>query len=325
MKRLGLLFLLVALALTMVSGVQLTAAPKVFRLAEIHPPGYPTEQGDQEFARLVAEKTDGQIKIEVKNNGVLGAENDVVEQAKVGVIEFVRVSTSPVLAVYKPIGVLNMPYLFRDQAHMWKVLDGAIGKHFLENMSSVGLVGLTYFDAGARNFYTRKEVKGPKDLKGLKIRVQPNSMVALVVDALGAIATPMNMGDIYSALQTGVIDGAENNIPSWFTWKHYEVAKYFLQDGHTRLPEVLMVSKKCWDTLTEDQKVALREAAEEAKIFQIAAWNKAEITQLAEVKKTGAVVSPANIADFQAVCAPIYDDPKNAEFKVWVTKIKAVK
>ena len=325
MKKLGVLLLLGVLVLTLVSTVQLTAAPKMFRLAEIHPPGYPTEQGDQEFARLVAEKTDGEIKIEVKNNGVLGAENDVVEQAKVGIIEFVRVSTSPVLAVYKPIGVLNMPYLFRDQDHMWKVLNGTIGRHFLENMSAVGLVGLTYFDAGSRNFYTRKEAKSPKDFKGLKIRVQPNSMVAAVVDALGGIATPMNMGDIYSALQTGVIDGAENNIPSWYTWKHYEVAKYFLQDGHARLPEVLMISKKCWDTLTEDQKVALREAAEEAKDFQIKAWNKAEADQLAAVKKTGAVVNAANIADFQAVCAPIYNDPKYADLKVWVTKIRAVK
>ncbi len=325
MKKLGVLFLLGMLVLTLVSSVQLTAAPRICRLAEIHPPGYPTEQGDQEFARLVAEKTDGAIKIEVKNNGVLGAENDVVEQAKVGIIEFVRVSTSPVISVYRPISVLNMPYLFRDSAHMWKVLDGAIGRQFLENMSSVGLVGLTYFDAGSRNFYTRKKCLEPKDFKGLKLRVQPNSMVAAVVDALGAIPTPMNMGDIYSALQTGVIDGAENNIPSWYTWKHYEVAPYFLADGHARLPEVLMVSKKFWDTLAEDEKLALREAAEEAKDFQIKAWNKAEADQLAAVKKTGATVSQADIAAFQAVCAPIYNDPKYADLKVWVNKIRAVK
>jgi len=324
-KRFGLLFLLGILVLVLVSGVQLTAAPKVCKLAEIHPPGYPTEMGDQEFARLVEEKTDGLIKIQVFNNGVLGTENQVVEQAKVGVIEFVRVSTSPVLAVYKPIGALNMPYLFRDQAHMWKVLNGTIGRHFLDNMSAVGLVGLTYFDAGSRNFYARKEIKVPKDLKGLKIRVQPNSLVAEVVDALGAIATPMNMGEIYSALQTGVIDGAENNIPSWVGWKHYEVAKYFLADGHSRLPEVLMVSKKFWDDLTEDQKVALREAAEEAKDFQIKAWNKAEVDYYNEAKKVGAVINQANIAEFQAICVKIYDDPKYADYKVWAQKIKAMK
>ena len=249
----------------------------------------------------------------------------MVEQAKLGVIEFVRVSTSPAISVFPEIGVFSMPYLFRSQDHMWNVLNGPVGQHFLAAMEPVGLVGLGYFDPGSRNFYTNKPLKSAADLKGLKIRVQPNPIMVNLVKLLGATPTPIAYGEVYSALQTGVVDGAENNVPSWVSQNHYEVAKNFIKDAHARLPELLMVSKKFWDTLSAADKKALKDAAKEATAFQIKAWNKAEEDYLAQAKKKGCIVSEANIAEFQKAVAPIYAMPEYASYKEWVDKINATK
>lgn len=322
-KGLVLLVAFVFLMATLSSGWQLMAAPRQLKLAEVHPQDYPTTRGDQKFADLVAEKTGGKLQIEVYFGGRLGSENDVVEQAKLGVIEFVRVSTSPVVSVYPPIGVLSMPYIFNSQEHMWKVLNGALGQHFLESMSAVGLVGIGYFDAGARSFYANKPLKGLADLKGLKIRVQPNPIMTRMVQLLGATPTPIAYGEVYSALQTGVVDGAENNVPSWISAGHYEVAKYFLKDGHLRLPEILMVSKKFWDRLSEAEKVAIKEAAKEATEFQIKAWNEAEEKYLQQAKAAGCIINEANVAEFQAAVEPLYKE--YPEFKEWLEMIKNTK
>lgn len=325
-NKLVILFLVGLLLVTTCAGLQLNAAaPRTLKLAEVHPQGYPTELGDEKFAELVAAKSKGRLKIQVYFGGQLGSENDVVEQAKLGVIEFVRVSTSPVISVYKPIGVFSMPFLFRSQEHQWKVLKGEVGQTFLKGMESVGLVGLTYFDGGARNFYATKELKSVNDLKGLKIRVQPSPIMVSMIKLLNATATPIAYGEVYSALQTGVVDGAENNVPSWVSANHYEVAKYFIKDGHLRLPELLMVSKKFYDGLSKRDQKILRDAAREATEFQIKAWNESESKYLEQAKAKGCVIHEANVAEFQAAVAPMYDMPEYKEYKVWVDKIKAVK
>ena len=268
-----------------------SAAPRVCKLAEVHPKGYPTERADEEFARLVEEKTGGQIKIKVCYDSQLGSEDQCTEQTKLGIIEFLRVSTSPILQVYKPIGVFSMPYVFRSQEHMWNVLNGPIGKHFLDAMNSVGLVGIGYFDGGARNFYATKPLRRVSDLKGLRIRVQSNPIMIHMVKLLGATGAPIAYAEIYSALETGVVDGAENNVPSWVSQNHYRIAKYMIEDGHLRLPEVLACSKKFWDTLPEDFKVDIREAAQEATAFQIEAWNEYEVKALAQAKAHGCTIA----------------------------------
>jgi tripartite ATP-independent transporter DctP family solute receptor len=293
------------------------------KLAEVHPKGYPTEMADERFAELVEQKTNGRLKIQVFYGGQLGSENDTVEQTKLGVIEFLRVSISPLVSVYPPIGVLSMPYVFRSQNHMWDVLNGSVGQHFLGSVQSVGLVGLTYFDAGARNFYANKPLRSVADLKGLKIRVQPNPIMVNVVRLLRATGTPIDYGEVYSALQTGVIDGAENNIPSWISASHFEVAKYMIKDGHLRLPEVLVVNKKFWDSLSDQDKAAVREAAREATQFQIKVWNEAEDKYLAQAKAKGCIILEANVAEFQAAVEPLYKD--YPEYKTWIDQIKAVK
>ena len=162
------------------------------------------------------------------------------------------------------IGVFNLPYIFRSQAHEWNVLNGEIGQHFLDAAQSANLVGLTYFDSGARHFYSKKPITGPASLKGLKIRVQLNPINIKLMEAFGASGVAVSFNEVYSALQTGVCDAAENNIPSWVSKSHNEVAKYLLLDGHWRLPEILIVSKTFWDSLNDTDKKLIKEAAKES-------------------------------------------------------------
>ena len=223
---------------------QMGDKPIVLRLGDNHPDGYPTVVGDLEFARLVKERSNGRIVVEVYNNGVLGDQKSVVEQVQFGGIDFVRTSISSLAAFYPDINALQAPYLFRNADHMWKVLNGEIGDYFLNSVKSNGFIGLCWFDAGARSFYnTKKPIYTVADLKGMKIRVQESSLMMGMIQALGAVPTPMPYGDVYSALQTGVIDGAENNWPSYDTASHYEVARYFSIDEHTRVPEMILASK----------------------------------------------------------------------------------
>ena len=215
------------------------AEPIVFRLAENQPEDYPTTLGDKEFARLVEERTNGRIKIEVYSGGQLGDEKSIAEQIQFGAIDFARLSLSPLTEHEKSMGVLMLPYLYRDKEHMFKVLEGTVGEKILSNLEAkAGIVGLGWLDAGSRNFYnTEREIKTPADMKGLKIRVQETALMMDLISALGASPVALAYGDVYSAMQTGVIDGAENNWPSFESSKHYEIAKYFTIDEHTRVPE----------------------------------------------------------------------------------------
>ena len=216
----------------------------VLRYAENQPKDYPTTAAARKFADIVKEKTNGRITVEVYDSAQLGDEKSVIEQIQFGSIDMSRVSLSPLSEFAKQLNVLQLPYLYRDGANMWKVLDGKIGQDLLATLDKSGIVGLTWFDAGARNFYTKNPAKSMKDLAGLKIRVQESSMMMDMVKAVGANPTPMAYGEVYSALQTGVIDGAENNWPSYESTRHFEVAKNYMLDEHNRVPEPMIISKK---------------------------------------------------------------------------------
>jgi tripartite ATP-independent transporter DctP family solute receptor len=218
MKKILMLLLSVAFAtFIFAGGTSVVFAQKVLRLAETHPQDYPTTKGDYEFARLVKERTNGKIVIEVFHSKQLGEEKAVIEQVQLGAIDFTRVSISPVSAFARELDAFQLPYLYRDATHMWKVLDGPIGQEILKKLEAANFVGLGWFEAGSRNFYTKKPVKTVGDLKGMKIRVQQAPLMVGMVEALGAVATPLSFGEVYSALQTGVIDGAENNWPSYLS------------------------------------------------------------------------------------------------------------
>jgi tripartite ATP-independent transporter DctP family solute receptor len=220
-----------------------------------------------------------------------------------------------------------MPYLYRDSNHMWSVLNGEIGQYFLDSMSEKGFVGLVYYDSGARSFYnTKKPIYTVADLKGMKIRVQESALMMGLVQALGAVPTPMAYGDVYSALQTGVIDGAENNWPSYDSSSHYEVAKFFSIDEHTRVPEMIIASKITMDKLSAADQAIIKKAAKESQAVQVKAWADYEKKSEAKVRAAGSKINKINDqAEFAAAMAPLYESQLNAAQREWVAKIKAVK
>jgi len=292
------------------AGAAKPAQKMVLRYAENQPQDYPTTQAAYKFAEMVEQKTNGRIHIDVYYGAQLGDEKSVIEQLQFGAIDFTRVSISPLSEFDKALNVLQLPYLYKDAAQMWRVLDGDIGAKFLSGVEAKDLKGLSWFDAGARNFYnSKKPVTKLEDLAGLKIRVQESQMMMGMVAAVGANATPMAYGEVYSSLQTGVIDGAENNWPSYESTSHFEVSKYYVLDEHTRVPEMQMISKKTWAKLSaEDQKI-IQECAKESAKIERDLWKAKEQASEAKVRAGGAVITelePGEKEKFQAAMAPLY-------------------
>lgn len=277
------------------SNVQNEAAAEkqiVLRLADNQGQDHVTVRADKEFAKIVEQKSNGRIKVEVYAGGQLGDEKSVIDQVQFGAIDMIRVSISTLSEFDNEIRVLSLPYIYRDQEHMFKVLDGPIGDKILASLKDYKLTGLCWFDAGSRNFYnTKKNIKTPEDLKGLRIRVQENKLMMDMVKALGANPTPMGYSEVYNALQTGVIDGAENNWLSYLSTNHYEVAKYVTMDELTRIPEMIAASKINMDKLSKDDQKIIKEAAEEAAQYQRQEWIKAEEEAMKKVVDKGTIIT----------------------------------
>lgn len=249
----------------------------VFTYAENQPEDYPTTLGGYKFAELVEERTNGRIQIIVQAQGVLGDEKAVIQQIQFGGIDFTRASLSSVSELIPELNVLQMPYLYADSEHMWKVLEGDIGDKFLNSFKNSKMVALSWYDAGARNFYnTKYPINSVDDMQGLRIRVQETNVMIRIVEVLGAIAVPTTYEDVYSSLETGVIDGAENNWPSYESSDHYEVAKYYTIDEHTRVPEVQLCAQSTWDKLTEKDQEIILKCAEESAVYERKAWGERE-------------------------------------------------
>jgi len=327
-KNLVTLLAVAFIAVILNVGIAFAADTIELKLAEIHPKGYPTEQGDEEFARLVKERSQGRINITVFPGGQLGGdEKAVVEQVQMGAIDFARISLAPVLQFAKELSVLSLPYIYRDSTHMWKVLSGPIGQDLLKSVDKANLLGLAYYDAGARNFYnSKKDIKTVADLKGMKIRVQEAKLMMDLVKALGASPTPMATGDVYSALQTNVIDGAENNWPSYISFSHYQVAKFYTVDGHTCIPEILVGSKKKFVNLSKADLDLISKAAKDAVEFQKKKWAESEKVNEEKAKAAGCKITyldAKTIAEFQKAVQPIYADYK--DYADLIKKIQDIK
>ncbi len=321
------IILVLAAAVVAIASAQTTKPQFEFKLYEIHETSYPTTQGDIEFARLVNVGTQGRVHITVYDNGQLGSdEKAIVEQTQMGAMDFARISLAPLAQFVPALNVLTLPYIYRDGDHMWKVLSGPIGQKLLASVDKANLVGLCYYDAGARSFYnSKKEIKSVADLRGMKIRVQQAKLPMDMVTALGGSPTPMATGDVYSALQTHVIDGAENNWPSYISFSHFEVAKYYTVDGHTRVPEVLVASKIVLSKLTKaDQDVVMKSATASVE-YQKALWAKSDKDSEAKAKAAGCIItylSPATIAEFQKAVQPMYAG--YSDFADLIAQIQAV-
>lgn len=282
----------------------------VFRLSDYWPEDYPPVLGDKEFARLVEERSGGKMKIIVYADAALGDEQSVIEQVQLGGIDFARVNSAPLVGVSNKLGVLCLPYLFRDSDHLWNVLLGPIGDELLDSLKPGGLNGLAYYDSGARSFYLKTPVSHISDLKGLRIRVQYSDPFASFIKLLGATPVQMNFSDVYNGLQKGDIDGAENNWSSYYTSDHYRLARNYFLDGHTRNPEVLFASSKVMDGLSPEYQEIIRSSAKDSVEFQRKAWSSNEKKSEETVRDFGTVVTSISPEDRELVqkwIAPLYD------------------
>lgn len=261
-----------------------------FRLADNHPPDYPTVMGDKKFAELVYERTNGRIKIEVYPSGQLGDEKRVIEQVQLGAIEFTRVNAAPLAEFNKQFGALSLPYIFDSEQHLWKFLQEDMGTKMLDGLAKSKMKGLAFYDSGSRSFYARKPINSIADLKGMRIRVQQNKINMNMISAFGASAMPMAYGEVYSALQTGVIDAAENNYPSFYSSNHYQVAKYCILDSHQRTPDVLLMSNAIWSKLSEEDQKIVKQAALDSSVYQREVWGKYQKESEEKLRTAGVTI-----------------------------------
>jgi tripartite ATP-independent transporter DctP family solute receptor len=299
----------------------------VFRLADYWPENYPVVLGDREFARLVEERSGGKLKIIVYSDAVLGDEQSVIEQVQLGGIDFARVNSAPVVGVSSKLGVVCLPYLFRDSEHLWKVLLGPIGDELLESLKPGGIDGLAYYDSGARSFYSKTPVYSIAGLKNLRIRVQYSDPFASFIKLLGATPVQLNFGDVYNALQKDEVDGAENNWSSYYTADHYRLAEYYFLDEHTRNPEVLLASSKVMDDLSAEYREIIVSAAKDSVEFQRKAWEANEKKSEELIRKSGAVITKISDEDkelVQKAIAPLYER-YGKEYKELIERIRNTK
>ena len=259
------------------------------KIADIHPAGYPTVVAEKSMGEALTKETNGDLTFKYFPGGVLGSEKEVIEQAQVGAIQMTRVSLGIVGPVVPDVNVFNMPFIFRDQAHMRAVIDGEVGDAILDKItnSEFGLVALAWMDGGTRNIYTKKPVRKLEDLKGMKIRVQGNPMFIDTINAMGGNGIAMDTGEIFSALQTGVIDGAENNPPTLLEHNHFQNAKYYSLTGHLILPEPIVMSKITWEKLTPDQQVLVKKAAKAAQAEERTLWDAKSTSSEEKLKAAG--------------------------------------
>lgn len=266
----------------------------------------------------------GTMKIKIYPNQQLGSERECLELLQIGSLDITKVSTG-VLENFSPnMKVFGLPYLFRDRAHAFSVLDGPIGKELLDQTSSFRIKGLAYYDAGSRSFYTKsKPINSPSDLKGLKIRVMESVTAMKMVESMGGSPTPISWGELYTSLQQEVVDGAENNPPSFFLSKQFEVCKYYTLDEHTTLPDVLVSGSYFWESLNENQKMWLEEAVAISVVHQRKLWAKSEANSLRELKKAGVEIVYPDKKMFEDMVKPVYDYYRtNAEMDVLINQIK---
>ncbi|MDQ0322603.1 tripartite ATP-independent transporter DctP family solute receptor [Pararhizobium capsulatum DSM 1112] len=323
MKIAKMLCLAVGVAL---SAVSVHAQEITLRSADIHPDGYPTVDAVKYMGELVSQRTNGRIKIEVQNNGTLGNEKDTIEQTRFGVIDMNRVNAAPFNNLIPETVVLGLPFLFRSTEHMHNTVDGPIGDEILAAFEPHGLIGLAYYDSGARSFYSKKPIEKLADLKGMKVRVQQSDLWIAMMEAFGANPTPMPMGEVYSSLETGVVDAAENNWPSYESARHFEIAKNYTLTQHSMNPEILVISKISWDKLSPDDQKVLKEAAKESVVKMRELWSAREKSSEEKVRAAGVNVITVDKAEFSDAMKPVYDkfitDPK---MKDLLERIRATK
>ncbi len=283
----------------------------ILTYAENHPQNYPTTKGALKFAELVAEKTGGKVKIQVKYGEEFGTQKQMVNQMKFGGIDFARVSLSSISDELPQLNVLQLPFLYKDSEHMWKVLDGEIGNQFWELFYQLDLVPMSWYDAGARSFYSAEQpITTCEDMKGMVIRVQESQMMRDMITMLGGTPVDLAYSEVYSAFETGEIDAAENSWPSYEVSQHYEVANYYTLDEHTRVPEIQLASGKTWKKLPNKYQEIILECAKESAQYERTLWKEKEQLSRKAALEQGCqeiILSEEELRKFQDKVIPLYE------------------
>lgn len=304
--RTSSIILILAVALT---GCQQADGVRILKLAHGLDRTHPVHISMEHMAELVYERSKGTMRIDIYPSGQLGTERECIELVQIGSLGMTKVSSSVMEGFAPAFKVYSLPYLFRDEEHRFKVLDGEIGQRLLLETEPFRVRGLVYLDAGSRSFYTKDSpILTPADLTGKKIRVQESTTSIKMIQALGGSATPIAWGELYTALQQGVVDGAENNPPSFHLSRHYEVCKYYSLNEHTSVPDVIIISTVVWHSLTLAEQELLQEAAREAEELQKKIWKEASQEALNKVREAGVEISRPDRTVFAEKVAPLYEE-----------------
>ena len=305
LKYLGVLFAMGVMAHAAI------AADKVqMRLGHGLPEDHAVHKAVVRFAELVKERSNGEVEIKIFANGVLGGEREMLEQVQNGVLEITKASASPLETFSTDYKVFNLPFVFRDRDHYFKVLTSPVGESILASSKKKGFIGLAYYDSGARSFYAKKAINTPDDLKGMKIRVQQSPTTIKMIQALGATPTPMAWGEVYSALQTGVVDGAENNVTALTNGRHGEICKFFSETEHQMVPDVLVISSMRWDSLSKAQQDIIKKAAVDSYEYQKSLWGAFEKVEREKAMAMGVKFITPNKPTFVAKVKPMMDEER---------------
>ena len=293
----------------------------------IHGDGYPNTVAMDKFAELLNEKTGGEITLQMFHGGTLGSQPDAIEQVRAGAIEIGNFNLGPVGPIVPAANVVSLPFIFKDVDHMFRVLDGEAGQMIADGMGEAGILPLAWYDAGARSFYNgSKAINTPADVEGLKVRVMNNELFTGMIDAMGGNASPMAFAEVYQALKTGVVDGAENNWPSYESTGHFEVAGYYSLSQHLIIPECLCINTSVYEALSDEQKEQVKAAAEESAEMQRQLWKEREAASRKAVEEAGVQVNEvADKAPFQEAMAPVYEAylAENPDLRPLVEMIQA--
>ncbi|HEV8640072.1 MAG TPA: TRAP transporter substrate-binding protein [Methylomirabilota bacterium] len=302
--------LLAGAAVFGVSGSASAQQKMVFKASDVHPLGYPTVEAVVRMGKKLEGATNGRLSVQMFPAMQLGGEKEMLEQTQVGALQICRVSVGPVGTIVDELNVFNLPFVFRDEAHMRKVIDGPIGEELIEKITNAPnsrLVGLGWMDAGTRSVYAKKPFKAPADLKGQKIRMMGNPIFVETMNAMGGNGISMGFNELYSALQTGVVDGAENNPPTLLTHNHYQVSKYYSLTGHLIIPEIFVFSRRTWDTLSREDQALVKKVSREAQSEQRELWDKMVTQSVQKLKASGVQFVEVDKKAFYEATRPVRD------------------
>ncbi|MDO8879005.1 MAG: TRAP transporter substrate-binding protein [Pseudolabrys sp.] len=301
----------------------------VLKAADVHPLGYPTVEAVVQMGKKLEKATNGRLSVQMFPSMQLGGEKEMIEQAQIGALQYARISVGPVGSIVDDLNVFNMPFVFRDVAHMRKVVDGPIGDELLKSIGDnpkTGLIGLAWMDAGARSFYNKvREIRKVEDLKGLKIRMMGNPIFVDTMNALGGNGVAMGMDQVMNALQTGVVDGAENNPPSYDSFGHFPIAKNYSLTEHLIIPELLVFSRKAFDAMSKEDQALVLKFGKETQLEQRKLWDERVAVSMKKIKDAGInVITIADKKPFQDAVKPVWDK-YGSKYTALVKRIQDVK